>query len=58
MVDIIPETVNRIRLSDGELELFDRILKAVNEFVLKPNELEFYRILRERVNTRLKLKKV
>ena len=56
MVDIIPETVNRIRLSDDELVLLDRVLKAVNLLVLKSNELEFYHILVARVHTRLHIK--
>ena len=55
-MDIVPETINRIRLSDDDLILLDRILKKINKEELTINEKEFYRILVGRVEGRLKLK--
>jgi len=56
MVDIIPETVNRIRLSDNELILLYKILQKINKEKLNSKEKEFYEILLSRVEGRLKLK--
>ena len=56
MVDIIPETINRIRLSDNDLILLQRILQKMNKEKLNPEEKEFYEILLGRVEGRLKLK--
>lgn len=56
MVDIIPETINRIRLSDNNLILLHRILKKMNPEKLTDEEKEFYEILLGRVEGRLKLK--
>ncbi len=57
MVDIVPETVNRIRLSDNDLILLHRILQKINKEKLSNEEKEFYKILVSRVEGRLKLKK-
>jgi len=56
MVDIIPETINRIRLSDGELVLLNRVLSKVDVDKLKGAEKKFFEILCGRVEGRLKLK--
>lgn len=56
MVDIVPETINRIRLSDNELILLQRILKEINRNELSKEEKQFYEILLGRVEGRLKLK--
>ena len=56
MVDIVPETINRIRLSDDDLILLHRVLKKVNLENLTPSEKEFLEILLGRVEGRLKLK--
>lgn len=56
-MDIVPETINRIRLSDKELILLSKILKKINHKELNENERGFYRILLGRVQGRLKLKK-
>ena len=56
MVDIIPETINRIRLSDDDLVLLGQVLKKTDINKLDKEELEFYKILSERVQGRLKLK--
>ena len=56
-MDIIPETINRIRLSDEEIVLLKRLLKKVDSEKLDENEKEFYNILVGRVEGRLKLKK-
>jgi hypothetical protein len=57
MVDIIPETINRIRLSDDELKLLHNVLKKIDLSKLKPEEKKFCEILLERVEGRLNLKK-
>ena len=57
MVDILPETSNRIRLSDNELILLHRILKKINEHNLSPEEKKFLKLLMGKVEGRLKLKK-
>ena len=57
MVDIVPETINRIRLSDNDLILLYEVLKKMNTEVLDDNEKKFYEILISRVGSRLKLKK-
>lgn len=56
MVDIIPETINRIRLSDSDLILLHRVLQKMNLEKLTAKEKEFYEILLGRVEGRLKLK--
>lgn len=56
MKEIVPETINRIRLSDNELVLLDRILKKINNKKLTVNEKKFHKILTGRVQGRLKLK--
>ncbi len=56
MVDIIPETINRIRLSDSDLILLHRVLHKINPEKLTAEEKEFYEILLGRVKGRLKLK--
>ncbi len=55
-MDIVPETINRIRLSDNELVLLSRVLEKINCNNLSDNEKEFYRILSGRIKGRLKLK--
>ena len=55
MMNIIPETINRIRLSDDDLILLHRVLKKISINKLDENEKEFYRILIGRVEGRLKL---
>jgi len=55
-MDIVPETINRIRLSDSDLLLLHRVLKKMDADKLSPNEKEFYEILVGRVEGRLKLK--
>ncbi|MBU0467311.1 MAG: hypothetical protein KJ718_05125 [Nanoarchaeota archaeon] len=56
-MNIIPETINRIRLSDKELILLKKVLEKVNKDKLITNERMFYDILFGRVEGRLKLKK-
>ena len=55
-MDIVPETVNRIRLSDDDLIFLHRIIKKVDIKKLTPEEKKFYEILVGRVEGRLKLK--
>ncbi|MFH1065296.1 MAG: hypothetical protein V1734_02210 [Nanoarchaeota archaeon] len=55
-MDIVPETINRIRLSDNELILLKKIIDKIKKEELSPEEEKFYRILRGRVEGRLKLK--
>lgn len=57
MVDIVPETINRIRLSDNDLELLHSMLKKVDVEKLTSGEKEFYKILAARVEGRINLKK-
>ncbi len=57
MVDIVPETINRIRLSDNELILLHRIFQKMDKEKLNPKEKELYEILMGRIDGRLKLKK-
>ncbi len=57
MVDIVPETINRIRLSDNDLILLHRVLSKIDKEKLSSKEREFYEILLSRVEGRLKLKK-
>jgi len=57
MVDIIPETINRIRLSDDELQLLHNVLKKIDLSKLKSEEKKFCEILFGRVEGRLNLKK-
>ena len=56
MVDIVPETINRIRLSDNDLILLHRVLQKMDKEKLNTEEKEFYEILLGRVEGRLKLK--
>lgn len=56
MVDIVPETINRIRLSDNDLILLHRVLQKMNKDKLSAEEREFYEILLSRVEGRLRLK--
>jgi len=56
-MEITPETVNRIRLSDNDLKLFGNVLKKINLKELTNEEKDFYEILMARVNGRLNLKK-
>jgi len=56
MVDIVPETINRIRLSDTDLILLHRALQKMDADKLTAEEKEFYEILLGRVEGRLKLK--
>jgi hypothetical protein len=56
MVDIVPETINRIRLSDNDLILLHRVLKKIDNEKLSPEEKDFCEILLGRVEGRLKLK--
>ncbi len=55
-MDIIPETINRIRLSDDELFLLFRVLEKIDCNKLNDNEKEFHRILLGKIKGRLKLK--
>lgn len=57
MVDIVPETINRIRLSDKELILLDSLLSKIDENKLSEEERIFYKILTGRIKGRLTLKK-
>jgi len=57
MVDIIPETINRIRLSDDELKLLSKVLNKIDLSKLNPEERKFCEILTGRVEGRLNLKK-
>ncbi|MBU1103134.1 MAG: hypothetical protein KJ600_01075 [Nanoarchaeota archaeon] len=54
---IVPETINRIRLSDKELVLLGKILGKVDKDKLDANEKKFWEIILGRVGGRLKLKK-
>ncbi|MGM5481559.1 MAG: hypothetical protein ACQESE_04065 [Nanobdellota archaeon] len=56
MVDIVPETINRIRLSDDDLKLLYRVLQKVDVSVLDAEEKTFHEILVGRVEGRMKLK--
>ena len=56
-MDIIPETINRIRLSDNELELLYSVVKKIDKKLLNDNEVKFYKILLGRLEGRLNLKK-
>jgi len=56
-VRIVPETINRIRLSDKELVLLGRVLGKVDGGKLSVNEKKFWEIIFGRVGGRLKLKK-
>lgn len=56
MVDIVPEMINRIRLSDDDLILLYRVLQKMNIEKLAIEEKDFYEILLGRVEGRLKLK--
>jgi hypothetical protein len=56
MVDIVPETINRIRLSDEDLILLHRVLKKMGKDNLNAEEKRFCEILLGRVEGRLKLK--
>jgi len=56
MVDIVPETINRIRLSNNDLILLHRVLQKMDSDKLTAEEKEFYEILLGRVEGRLKLK--
>lgn len=58
MVDIITETINRIRLSDGDLILLYRILKKINKTCLDLEEKKFHKILLARTEGRLKIKEI
>jgi len=55
-MDIVPETINRIRLSDDELILLENLVKKMDVEKLDENEKEFYNILLGRVQGRIKLK--
>ncbi len=56
MVDIVPETINRIRLSDNDLILLHRVLQKIDIEKLTIEEKKFYEVLLGRVEGRLKLK--
>ncbi|MBU0461679.1 MAG: hypothetical protein KJ574_03775 [Nanoarchaeota archaeon] len=55
-MDIVPETINRIRLSDDDLILLHRVIKKIDIDKLNPEERKFHTILLGRVEGRLKLK--
>ena len=55
-MDIIPETINRLRLSDEEIVLLHRILKKLDSSLLDADEEKLHRILIGRLEGRLKLK--
>ena len=55
-MDIIPETINRLRLSDDELVLLHRMLKKVDVSSLDESEAKLHRILLGRLEGRMKLK--
>ncbi|MFH1637954.1 MAG: hypothetical protein ABIB71_06015 [Candidatus Woesearchaeota archaeon] len=55
-MDIVPETINRIRLSDSDLKLLYNMLQKIDSKRLSPEEEKFYKILVARVEGRLKLK--
>ena len=55
-MDIIPETINRIRLSDDELLLLNIILEKMNTDMLNINEKKFHKILLGRTEGRLKIR--
>lgn len=54
-MDIVPETVNRIRLSNDDLFLLRQLLEKVDKSKLTYNENQFLEILYKRVNGRIKL---
>ena len=56
-MDIIPETINRLRLSNQEILLLHRMLKKLDSSLLNDDEEKLYRILIGRLEGRLKLKK-
>jgi len=56
-MDIIPETINRIRLSDNELILLSNVLSKIDLSKLNADEDRLIRILKQRVEGRLNLKK-
>lgn len=55
-MDIVPETINRIRLSDNDLIILYNILKKIDTRNFSSEERDFYEILFKRVEGRLKLK--
>ena len=57
-MDIIPETINRIRLSDNDLILLHKVLEKMDKDKLNLGEKEFYEILLGKVEGRLKLKNI
>ena len=56
-MDIVPETINRIRLSNDELILLHKILNKLDITALNQDEDRFIRILKGRIEGRLNLKK-
>lgn len=56
-MDIVPETINRIRLNNTDLILLNRILRKIDIDRLNKNEKKFHRILLKRVEGRIKLNK-
>ena len=56
-MDIVPETINRLRLSNQEILLLHRILKKTDSSLLNKEEEKLHRILVGRLEGRLKLKK-
>ena len=57
MLDIITETINRIRLSDMDLMILFNVFKKINIKDLTKEELKFYKIFIGRLEGRIKLKK-
>jgi len=55
-MDIVPETINRLRLSDEEIVLLHRILKKLDSSLLDVDEEKLHRILIGRLEGRIKLK--
>ena len=56
-IDIVPETINRIRLSDNDLILLQSVLCKIDKSSLNKEEKDFHCILLARTNGRLKLRK-
>ncbi len=55
-MDIITETVNRIRVTDGEIILLYNILSKIDTSLLEKEELRLHKILLGRLEGRMKLK--
>ena len=54
-MDIVPETINRIRVTDNDLVLLHRVLQKVDQEKLSSGEKGFIKILLKRVEGRLEL---